>query len=94
MELERIVPTQEGIIPLFWVESDREQEVETTLREDALVEEIVQLTPTPDRILYSVNWSPDIDALVRALVEFGVEVLSGEGTANFNLRIRRRLVRR
>ncbi|HZD42559.1 MAG TPA: helix-turn-helix domain-containing protein [Methanomicrobiales archaeon] len=83
LELERIIPTKEGIIPLFWVESDREKEVEETLREDPLVEDIVELTRTPERILYSVNWSPEIDALIRVMVDLGVDVLTGEGTANF-----------
>ena len=83
IELERIIPTQEGIIPLFWVESDREQAVEETLREDVLVTEIVELTRTPERILYSVTWSPDINALVGAIVDHDVDVLTGEGTANF-----------
>ena len=83
IELERIVPTRDEIIPLFWIESGNEREVEETLREDPLVEEIVQLTRTPDRILYSVNWSPDVDALVRTMVDLGVDVLTAEGTSNF-----------
>ncbi|MDS0294948.1 helix-turn-helix domain-containing protein [Halogeometricum luteum] len=83
IELERIVPTREQIIPLFWVESEREREVEQTLQKDSLVEEISQLTRTPDRILYSVNWSSEVDSLVRAIVDLNVDVLTAEGTANF-----------
>jgi len=83
IELERIVPTREEIIPLFWIESGSEREVEETLETDPLVEEISALTRTPDRILYSVNWSPEVDALVRTMVDLGVDVLTAEGTANF-----------
>jgi len=83
IELERIVPTRREIIPLFWVATESEQAVEETLKKDPIVEEIVPLTRTPDRILYSVKWSPDIDALVRAIVDLGVDVLTAEGTANF-----------
>ncbi|MFB6311454.1 MAG: helix-turn-helix domain-containing protein [Salinirussus sp.] len=83
IELERIVPTREQIIPLFWIQSGNEHAVEDTLETDPLVEEIVQLTRTPDRILYSVTWSSDINALVRALVDLGIDVLSAEGTSNF-----------
>ncbi|MFB6096988.1 MAG: helix-turn-helix domain-containing protein [Haloferacaceae archaeon] len=83
IELERIVPTSREVIPLFWVATESEEAVEETLKDDPLVEEIVQLTRTPDRILYSVNWSPDIDALVRTIVDLGVDVLTAEGTANF-----------
>ncbi|KYH24186.1 HTH DNA binding domain protein [Halalkalicoccus paucihalophilus] len=83
IELERLVPTQKEIIPLFWVESASEAAVERTLQEDPLVEELAQLTRTPERVLYSVTWSPDIDTLVKALVDLKVDVLSADGRADF-----------
>lgn len=83
IELERIVPTRREIIPLFWIQTGSEDEVEETLKTDPLVKEISQLTRTPDRILYSVHWSPDIDSLVRVIVNLGVNVLTAEGRANF-----------
>jgi len=82
IELERLVPTREAIMPLFWVDSDREDAVEETLRDDPLAAAVVRLTRTPERVLFSVNWSPDIDALVGMLVELGVEVLAARGTAD------------
>jgi len=83
IELERIVPTRREIMPLFWVESEREDEVERSLRGDPLVEGLSQLTRTPERILYSVHWSPDVNGLVQAIVGLDVHVLTAEGTANF-----------
>lgn len=56
-ELERIIPTSGTVIPLFWVDSDGEDAVEGTLREDPLVEEVVQPTRTPDRVRYSVKFT-------------------------------------
>jgi len=93
IELERIVPTRWAVIPLFWVNSESEDAVEETLQDDPLVEEIVQLTRTPDRILYSVNWNPDVDALVRTIMDLGADVLTAEGTADswdFQLQFRKR----
>jgi len=68
------VPTDGAVVLLFWTESDDEDAVEQTLRADPLVEEV---TRTADRVLYSVDWSPDTDALVRALLtpSVGVELL-------------------
>lgn len=83
IELERLVPTRAEIIPLFWVGSESEAAVEETLRSDPLVEDVVQLTRTPDRILYSVDWSSAVDGLVDALVDIPVDVLTAEGTADF-----------
>jgi len=82
IELERVVPTRDEIIPLFWVESGNERAVEETLKEDPLVLEIAALTRTPDRILYSVNWSSDIDSLLGIIMDLDVDVLTAEGTAN------------
>ncbi|MFB6370748.1 MAG: helix-turn-helix domain-containing protein [Haloarculaceae archaeon] len=94
VELERLVPTHEAIIPLFWVDSDAEQAVEATLKGDPLVQELDRLTRTPDRILYSVTWSPDIDTLVRALLDTNADVLSANGRADawdFLLQFRSRM---
>jgi len=75
------------------VESGSKAAVEETLHSDPLVEEVVQLTRASDRVLYSVNWSPDIEALVRMLITLGVDVLTAEGTADhweFRLQFRER----
>lgn len=93
IELERIVPTRDQIIPLFWVTSADEEAVEETLRADSLVEEVHLLTRTPDRVLYAVDWSPEVDGLIGLFVEFGVEVLAAEATVEaweFHLQFRDR----
>ena len=59
IELEQLVPTEEEIIPLFWIESNYEEQIRRTLEDDALVEELAELTRTPDRVLFSVNWRFD-----------------------------------
>lgn len=92
IELEQLVPTQKGVIPLFWVDSESEGAVAKTLTNDPLVEDISLLTRTPDRILYSVDWSPDVDALVRTIVDLGIDVLMATGTADswdFRLQFRK-----
>jgi predicted DNA binding protein len=93
IELERLVPTREAIVPLFWVETGSEREVEETLRTDPLVEHLVRQTRASGRLLYSVTWNRDVDGLVRAIVDLGADVLSAEGTANvweFRLQFRSR----
>lgn len=93
IELERIVPTHDGIVPLFWVDRGNERAVSATLRADPLVEDIAELTRTQDRVLYSVTWSPDVDALVRPLVEFNVDILSArseDSAWTFRLQFRNR----
>lgn len=93
IELERLVPLSEAIIPLFWVSADKANAVEETLRDDPLTEQVRQLTRTDSRVLYEIKWSPDINGLVQALFETDAQILEAEGTANvwdFRLQFRTR----
>jgi predicted DNA binding protein len=81
VELERIVPLREAIIPLFWISGTDPDVIEATLRRESTVEAVEQLTTTDDETLFEVHWGPDIDGVVRALVETRAKVLEATGTA-------------
>ena len=82
IELERIVPLREGIIPLFWVEGADPDDVKGTIRTDPLAEEIKLLTDVDGRFLFEVRWSPEINSLIRPMIQAGAEVLRAEGATN------------
>ncbi|WP_254537168.1 helix-turn-helix domain-containing protein [Halomarina litorea] len=82
VELERIVPLQTGVIPLFWVEGGDRAAIEETLGTDTLVEEVTCLTRTDGRYLFEIRWSPDIDSLVRPLITSRADVLRAAGGAD------------
>jgi hypothetical protein len=93
IELERLVPTRQAIIPLFWVASESETPVEATLSTDPLVEGIHKLTRTSGRSLYAVDWSPDVDGLIGLFVDLDIHVMAADGTADaweFRLQFRNR----
>jgi predicted DNA binding protein len=79
VELERIVPLDEGILPFFWVSNADPDEVEGTLRSTPEVAAVARLTELEDRVLYQVEWSRDVDGLVEALVDVSGTVLSASG---------------
>lgn len=81
IELERIVPLRDSIIPYFWVEDGDEEAIEATLREDPLTETVHKLTEAEERILFEMRWSPEIDGLIQPLIEYNAEILRAEGTA-------------
>lgn len=83
IELERLVPTDMGIIPLFWVTAENEAAVTETLRNDPLVDKVEMLMRTGGRLLLSVAWNPDTDELIRIFTDLGVTVLRAVGTAEF-----------
>ncbi|GAB7020417.1 helix-turn-helix domain-containing protein [Halostagnicola bangensis] len=93
IELERIVPLSEAIIPLFWVDAENADHIEETLEDDPLTKNVAQLTQTDSRILYEIQWSPDINGLVQSLIENDARILEAEGTADvwdFRLQFRTR----
>lgn len=82
IELERIVPLREGIIPLFWVEGGDPEEVGRTLQTDPLTTRVNQLTEVSGRYLFEITWSAEVDSLVQPLIESNAEILRGNGTVD------------
>lgn len=98
IELERLVPLREAIIPLFWVsggESDAERErlVQTALDDDPLTEAVTKLTSTADRTLFEVRWNNEINGIIQSFIDTDAELLQAQGTADvwdFRLQFRSR----
>lgn len=93
IELERIVPLRDAIIPLFWVSDGDTEAIAATLNEDALTESVTPLTQTDSRVLYEVEWSPDVNGVVQSMFESDARLLEAEGTVDvwdFRLQFRTR----
>ena len=93
IELERLVPLQDGIMPLFWVSDGDSAAIEETLRTDSMTKSISRLTQMGSRVLYEIKWSSDMDGLVNALLESDARLLAAEGTADlwdFRIQFNRR----
>lgn len=82
LELERVVPTQHGIIPLLWVKGIDPAPVRETLVADPIVDEARILTETGGRTLLEVHWSPDVDSVVQPIIETDARLLLAQGTAD------------
>ncbi|RKD94780.1 helix-turn-helix domain-containing protein [Halopiger aswanensis] len=82
IELERIVPLQEAIIPLFWISGGEASTIDTTLRDHPETKAVDQLTSAEDATLFEVRWSPDINGLIGALVDTRAKILEATGTAD------------
>ena len=97
IELERLVPLREAIVPLFWVGSADDEnlvhEVEETLAADPLTESVRRLTTAEDRTLFEVRWNTDVDGLIRTFIDTEAQLLRATGTAqvwDFRLQFRTR----
>ncbi|WP_158237440.1 helix-turn-helix domain-containing protein [Halegenticoccus soli] len=81
VEVERIVPLSESILPLFWVYGEGRNDVDRTLRAEPLVNQVKRLDSLEDRTLYSIEWSPKVNSLVRAILDSGATLVSARGSA-------------
>lgn len=89
IELERIVPLQETIIPLFWISGTDCADIEAALGKSPQTKSVRQLTTTNEKTLFEVHWSSEINGIVAALVETRAKILEATGKAetwDFRLR--------
>ncbi|MHC3439159.1 helix-turn-helix domain-containing protein [Natrialbaceae archaeon A-gly3] len=83
LDLERIVPAQEGVLPFFWVSgcSDFER-FERVALEVPAVRSLEVASEANGRRLYRARWSEDVEGVVRGITTTGGTILSGRGTAD------------
>jgi predicted DNA binding protein len=89
IRLERIVPLQSEIIPLFWVSGTDEADIKATLEEHPQTKVVQSLTTAGDEELFEVRWQPDINGLIGTMIETNARLLEAEGsTDNWEFRLR------
>ncbi|WP_435159216.1 helix-turn-helix domain-containing protein [Haladaptatus sp. DFWS20] len=88
IELERIVPTSNAVMPFFWVESTEFPQFEMQVREDLHVDDLVELDRIDDHRLYRAVWSEEVDPLLEGLAQTEAVVLEGYGHENWVFRVR------
>ena len=89
VELERVVPLQEAIIPLFWISGAETADVEVIFREHPQIRDVDVLTTAHDATLFEVRWSSDLNGFVQTLIETQAKILEASGNAqtwDFRLR--------
>jgi predicted DNA binding protein len=75
VELERVVPTDGGVLPFFWVWTDDPDAYVSAAAEHPAVESVTVLSRVDDGALCRARWQDDGTGLVAAIVTSGVTVL-------------------
>lgn len=89
VELENIVPTGDAVMPYIWVSESEATAVEEVLQEDPLVTAVTRIDEVDGDALFRVDWAPEINGLVRALIDIETVVLEAIGTGdNWSFRLR------
>ena len=83
IELERLVPTGNEVMPYFWVEMpDGDFEAfERAVRADPLVRGLNALDRVGDETLYAIEWERIPESLIQGIVQTRGAILEGRGAA-------------
>jgi predicted DNA binding protein len=89
IELERIVPLGDRLLPFFWISDGSIEHIERALEGEPVIESTTHLTEVDGRHLYQVSWTKPEDSLVNVLLETDGTILEGTGVqGQWELRIR------
>lgn len=80
VELERIVPGRDVIIPYFWVRGVQIDDVENAFSAHPGVKDIRLIDSVEDEYLLRVEWDPTYMGVLSMLNETGVPLISALGT--------------
>lgn len=69
IELERIVPVEDGPLPYFWLSNGSGDlaDIEAAIRDHEDTESLTELCETDDARLFHVAWKPTVDSAMAAL---------------------------
>jgi len=79
VELETMVPTEETLLPYFWVDTADAGAIESALNSSPLVDAVVPVEQLGDDTLFRVAWTDEIDGLLEAIANSDGVVLDGTG---------------
>jgi len=80
VELERLIPHENLIIPYFWVRGVETDDVEAAFEPHEGVTNIRLVDSVEDEYLMRAEWIPDYFGVLSALAKANVVVLTGVGT--------------
>ncbi|MFC4542155.1 helix-turn-helix domain-containing protein [Halosolutus amylolyticus] len=80
VELERIIPARDVVIPYFWVRGTAVDDVEGAFSEHPGVKEIQFVDSVEDEHLLRVEWAMDYDDVLTTLTETQVTLIEAVGT--------------
>ena len=88
IELERIVPTGNVVMPFLWVTGEAFDAFERKVIEHEYVHDILPLDRVEDSTLYRVDWHERQNDLIQGIAETDGTILEGRADERWHFRIR------
>ena len=79
IELDRVVPTSDTVIPYFWIYAENVAELTTDLSSDEGVDNVKVIDELSEQMLVRIDWNLDHESVLTAIVNTDVTLLSGIG---------------
>ncbi|MBX0305150.1 bacterio-opsin activator domain-containing protein [Haloarcula salinisoli] len=80
VELERIIPAQDVVVPYFWVRGTAVEDIEEAFHDHPGVKKIQLVDSVEDEYLLRVEWTLEYDGVISTLMETGVPLIKAVGT--------------
>jgi predicted DNA binding protein len=79
IDLDRVVPTSDAVIPYFWIYADDTEKLTTDLSEDIGIEGVTVIDSVEGQMFVRVDWNLEHGSVLTAMVDTDVALLSGRG---------------
>lgn len=80
IELDRVVPTTDAVVPYLWIHGGSASDLTTDLSEDAGIDDVTVVDELDDQFIVRVRWNFDHESVLTAIVATEVVLLSGIGS--------------
>lgn len=80
IELDRVVPTNDAVIPYFWISADDTEKLTTDLSADIGIDQVKVIDQVEKQMFVRVDWNLNHESVLTAIVNTDVSLLSGLGT--------------
>lgn len=79
IELDRIVPTGEAVIPYFWISADDTDLLNTDLSADLGINQVKVIDQVETQMFVRIDWDLTHESILTAIVNTDITLLSGIG---------------
>lgn len=79
IELDRVVPTGDAVVPYFWISVDDTDHLTTDLSGDIGIDQVKVIDQVEKQMFVRIDWNLDFESVLTAIVNTDVSLLSGIG---------------
>ncbi|WP_101294544.1 helix-turn-helix domain-containing protein [Halegenticoccus soli] len=80
LELDRVIPTENTVMPFFWVWGDDTGAFEASAREEPAIDRLTPIQRVEDGALYSAEWNRDAAGTLRGITRTDGTILEARAT--------------